>query len=100
MIPRCYPTNTHGEILVGVVSAEGRRKWVDYIPVVMISGETPHSHDTYNNDGARGAGVFTSLAGRQEWVDYIPVVSVDEVPGKIWRSDEDGYMRLHAHREQ
>lgn len=85
MIPRCYPTNTSGAMIVGEVLPTGLVKWVDYIPVQLGSaGE----ENTYNDAGEKVIETLADLTGLVPWVDYIPIVT--DVGQVLWRSDDDG----------
>ena len=85
MIPRCYPTNANGSMIVGEVSPVGLVKWVDYIPVQLGSAG---QENTYNDAGEKVIETLVSLVGLTAWVDYIPIVT--DVGQALWRSDDDG----------
>jgi len=79
-------------ILVYVVGASGRTKWVDYIPIKYHALPNNQKVNRYEDDGALGVTTITSTVGMREWVEYIPVVVVSDVKG--WRYDDDGYIRV------
>jgi hypothetical protein len=80
---------------VYVVSATGRTKWKDYIPVKQVTpGAT--SVNTFNQDGAIAVVMLGSNAGLVEGKDYIPVVEVVDPDVGRWRTDNTGFIPIIA----
>lgn len=77
---------------VFVVSATGRTKWVDYIPVRQVVPGTDKTN-RYDQDGALPVTILGSVTGLREWVDYTPVVEVASSTNQ-WRCEADGYIPI------
>lgn len=75
---------------VYVVSASGRTKWVDYIPVTYVAASGPKI-DTWDDDGGLAVVTLADVTGLVEWVDYIPVV---ETGSSKNRYDDSGYIAV------
>jgi hypothetical protein len=79
---------------VYVVSASGRTKWVDYIPIKYITISDVQKVNTYNDDGALAVTTIVDTTGKVEWTDYKPVVvSADPTSGQYTYNDL-GYLRV------
>jgi len=76
-----------------VVSAVGRTKWVNYLPVKQVTPGAS-STNTFNNDGAIGVSILSSGSGLTEWVDYIPVVEVSDPDSGRWHTDNTGFIPI------
>lgn len=76
-----------------VVSASGRVKWVNYIPVKRVTPGT-NSTNTFNSDGAIGVTILASGTGLTEWVHYTPVVEVVDGDSGRWRTDNTGFIPI------
>jgi hypothetical protein len=87
MIPRTFPTNAAGAMVVLEVSPTGLREWVDYIPVELSTAD----NNTYNDLGNKVVEFLASGSGLVAWTDYIPVVTGT---GDNWRSDDDGVIMV------
>jgi hypothetical protein len=77
---------------VYVVSAAGRTRWVDYIPVRQVSPGSGRT-STFAQDGAIPVTMLASITGLREWVDYIPVVEVAD-SANVWRTEADGWLPI------
>lgn len=75
-----------------VVSAVGRKQWIDYIPVKQVTPASLADIDTYNDGGAIPVQTLASGSGLTEWVDYIPVVLVEYAVAGRWTYNDTGYV--------
>lgn len=74
-----------------IVSASGRTKWVNYIPIKQV---TPGSVGRWDNDSAIEMEILSSVTGLVEWKDYIPVVEVADADSGRWRYDNTGFIPI------
>lgn len=75
-------------------SVVGLRKWVDYLPVVVSGTSTAAQVGTYDDGGCLHTVGVESIEGLTAGVDYLPVYLVDEVEGKRWRYDDEGFIPI------
>jgi hypothetical protein len=89
MIPVSRPVNKNGNLVVFVLAdLTGLRAWVDYVPVVYVTGRP----DRYDENGAIEVETLADTTGLIAWVDYIPVVEGSEDVTLQWRTDAGGYI--------
>lgn len=81
---------------VFVVSASGRIKWVDYIPVKQFPSTTALQADRYDDNGALTVVMLGSVAGKIAWTDYLPIVEVADPDTGKWRYDALGFLPVVA----
>ena len=74
---------------VYVVSATGKKRWYDYIPLKMTGN--PLKIGRYDFDGAKSVTTLASPVGTA-WVDYIPVVLVTDPDSGRYRFDDTGFI--------
>jgi len=93
MIPRTFPSNASGQMLVADITPAGDEKeWIDFIPVQEVT-EVAAGANRYDNNGHIPVDTLASVSGLTAWIDYIPVNIVEGRSGR-WRTDADGFIPI------
>lgn len=97
MLPVCYPSSpspTTGlpeAVAYALSSVSGLTRWVDYIPVKLVSGALGVNEQSTNVGGFTPMRLLGSAIGMAAWRDYIPVY-VDNSATEAWVTSDTGYI--------
>lgn len=97
MLPVCYPSSpspTTGlpeAVAYALSSVSGLTRWVDYIPVKLVSGALGVNEQSTNVGGFTPMRLLGSAIGMAAWSDYIPVY-VDNSATEAWVTSNTGYI--------
>jgi hypothetical protein len=92
MIPRTWPQDADGNLVLQEVSPTGRVRWIDYIPVAVQPSPGTNKQFSTDYDGYMPVS-FTEPADLVEWVTYIPAVTETwDGFDKAWQTSYEGYI--------
>lgn len=97
MLPVCYPSSpspTTGlpeAVAYALSSVSGLTRWVDYIPIKLVSGALGVNEQSTNVGGFTPMRLLGSAIGMAAWSDYIPVY-VDNSATEAWVTSATGYI--------
>lgn len=92
MVPATYPTNSSGQMIIGVdAGAVAAGRWIDWIPV-KVNGSATITTGSYGTSGnEEGIPISqVSPSGLTAWKDYIPVSTVAD--SDAWQVSATGYI--------